>query len=185
MLTSFNSICLLVIGISYVSIIMKVRCGSQPQHHGAASRERKLTMTLLIVTVVSLLLYLPDMIYHFLDYTTDIISAMSNVTFVRLHYTLNFYIVQTRLLILYDTLSTCQDTVGLFLNSLAENLSNKKKLQFLFMSCNANDMELYFHRRTGHGSGGWGGGGGWVGGIWATQIISIFSVILRSPYISK
>ena len=31
----------------------------QPQHHGAASRERKLTMTLLIVTVVSLLLYLP------------------------------------------------------------------------------------------------------------------------------
>ena len=42
-----------------MSIVIKVRCGAQPHRHGAASRERKLTMTLLIVTVVSLLLYLP------------------------------------------------------------------------------------------------------------------------------
>ena len=50
---------LLIICVSYSSIVIKVRCGAQPRHHGAASRERKLTMTLLIVTVASLLLYLP------------------------------------------------------------------------------------------------------------------------------
>jgi len=56
---TFHSICLLIICVSYTSIVIKVRCGAQPQHHGATSRERKLTMTLLIVTVVSLLLYVP------------------------------------------------------------------------------------------------------------------------------
>ena len=80
----FNSsvaIFLLVICISYASIIIKVRCGAQPQHHGAASRERKLTMTLLIVTVVSLLLYLPYIIFYFVVFTT----SMSNATSVRLY----------------------------------------------------------------------------------------------------
>ena len=56
---TFISICILIICVSYASIVIKVRCGAQPQHHGATSRERKLTMTLLIVTVVSLLLCLP------------------------------------------------------------------------------------------------------------------------------
>ena len=86
---SFNAICLLVICISYASIVIKVRCGAQPQRHGAASRERNLTMTLLIVTVVSLVLYLPDNVYHLVDSSTDIISAMSKVTSERLHNTLN------------------------------------------------------------------------------------------------
>ncbi len=86
---SFISICLLVICVSYASIIIKVRCGAQPQHHGAASRERKLTMTLLIVTAVSLLLYLPDNLYHFLDTFTGIIGSMPKVTSVRLHNVLN------------------------------------------------------------------------------------------------
>ena len=49
---------LLIISISSSPIVIKVRCGAQTQHHGAASRERKLTTTLFIVTVVSLLLYL-------------------------------------------------------------------------------------------------------------------------------
>ena len=89
LLMSFQAICLFVICISYATIIIKVRCGAHPQHHGAASRERKLTMTLLIVTVVSLLLYLPDMIYHLLDSTTDIISAMSKASSARLHDILN------------------------------------------------------------------------------------------------
>jgi len=53
------SICLLIMCVSYTSIIINVRCSTQPQHHGAASRERKVTMTLLIVTAVSLLLCLP------------------------------------------------------------------------------------------------------------------------------
>ena len=85
----FVAICLLVICISYATIIIKVRCGAQPQHNGAASRERKLTMTLLIVTVVSLLLYLPDMIYHLLDYTTNIINSMSKASSERSHKILN------------------------------------------------------------------------------------------------
>ena len=58
-LFTYFPISLVIICVSYTSIVIKVRCGAQPQHHGAASRERKLTMTLLIVTVVSLLLYLP------------------------------------------------------------------------------------------------------------------------------
>ena len=58
--------CLLIIFVSYASIVIKVRYGTQPQHHGAANRERKLTMTLLIVTVVSLLLYLPFITLYFL-----------------------------------------------------------------------------------------------------------------------
>ena len=61
-----NCFCLFVICISYVSIVAKISCGAHPQHHGATSRERKLTKTLLIVTVVSLLLWLPFTIYHLL-----------------------------------------------------------------------------------------------------------------------
>ena len=61
-----------------MSIVIKVRCGAQPQHHGAVNRERKLTMTLLIVTVASLLLYLPQIIYLFLV-NTDVITSMSDV----------------------------------------------------------------------------------------------------------
>jgi len=59
---TFCLTCLLIICASYSSIVIKVYCGAQPQHHGAASRERKLTITLLIVTVVSLLLCLPNVI---------------------------------------------------------------------------------------------------------------------------
>ena len=66
---TFFFICLLIICVSYTSIVIKVRCGAQPQHHGAASRERKLTMTLLIVTVVSSLLSLPHIMYFFVVYS--------------------------------------------------------------------------------------------------------------------
>ena len=62
---TFMSVCLLIICVSYTSIVIKVHCGAQPEHHGAASRERKLTMTLLIVTVVSLMLYLPHVVFCF------------------------------------------------------------------------------------------------------------------------
>ena len=78
---SFDLLCLLTICVSYTSIVIKVRCGAQPQHHGGASRERKLTMTLLIVTVVSLLLYLPHTILD-LFYTTH---TMTKLTYERLH----------------------------------------------------------------------------------------------------
>jgi len=64
--TAFVLISLLIICVSYTSIVIKVRCRAQPQRHGAASRERNLTMTLLIVTVVSLLLCLPQVILTYI-----------------------------------------------------------------------------------------------------------------------
>ena len=78
------SICLFIICISYTSIVIKVRCGAQPQHHGAASRERKLTMTLFIVTVVSLLLYLPYIVIVFASFIGK--SDTSWSAFIHLSY---------------------------------------------------------------------------------------------------
>ena len=82
--SSFNLICLLIISVSYMSIVIKVRCGAQPHRHGAASRERKLTMTLFIVTFASLLMWLPFVIYSFLYSTTDIVSSVSDIAIARL-----------------------------------------------------------------------------------------------------
>ena len=62
---TFLFIRLFIICVSYTSIATKVRCGEKPIHHGAESRERKLTMTLFIVTVVSLLLYVPNVVFFF------------------------------------------------------------------------------------------------------------------------
>ena len=81
---TFLSICLLIICVSYKSIVIKVGCGAQPQHHGAASRERKLTMTLLIVTVVSLLFYLP-----FVFFLVFFISK-SGIVFIHLDFAVVF-----------------------------------------------------------------------------------------------
>jgi len=66
---AFALFCLLIICVSYTCIVIKVRCGAQPRHHGAASRERKLTMTLLIVTVVSLLSWLLGIMFSILLYS--------------------------------------------------------------------------------------------------------------------
>ena len=82
---SFNPLCLLMTCISYVSIAIKVRWGAQPQHHHAASRERKLTMTLFIVTFVSLLMWLPFVISSFLYFGTDAFSSLSDTAFTRLN----------------------------------------------------------------------------------------------------
>ena len=82
---SFNLICLLIISVSYVSIVIKFRCGAQPHRQGAASRERKLTMTLFVVTFVSLLTWLPFVIVSFLYFATDIFSSVSIITFQRVN----------------------------------------------------------------------------------------------------
>ena len=63
---SFISICLLFIFVSYVSIAVKINCGARPQHHGAASKEKKLTKALFIMTVVSLMLWLPLVVLSYL-----------------------------------------------------------------------------------------------------------------------
>ena len=81
---SFISICLVVICVSYVSIFVKLRFGNQPRHHGAANRERKLTVTLFTVTFLSLLLWLPYVITTFLFFATNILSSLSEITLFRL-----------------------------------------------------------------------------------------------------
>ena len=57
----FNAFCLTIICISYASIYVKVRHGAHGLYHdhNAATRERKLTATLFIVTFLSLSLWLP------------------------------------------------------------------------------------------------------------------------------
>ena len=59
----FYAVSLFVICVSYILIAIKVRCSRHPQFHSRSKRERKLTGTALIVTLVSLLCFLPAMIY--------------------------------------------------------------------------------------------------------------------------
>ena len=63
---SYCYLCLFVICVSYFSIVVKFLCGAHPQHHGAANRQRKLTVTLFIMTIVSLLMWLPSVVFNFL-----------------------------------------------------------------------------------------------------------------------
>ena len=88
---SFYSLCLFVILVSYTSIAIKIMCGNQPQHHGATNRERKLTKTLIIATVASLLLTLPYIIFLFLSSLSDTIP--SNSTWFLLN---SFFILLSR-----------------------------------------------------------------------------------------
>ena len=77
---SLAVMCLLTVFVSYFSIVIKFRYGAQPEHHGAGRRERKLTITLLIVTVVSLLLYLPFITLYFLIFISksEILQSLSS-----------------------------------------------------------------------------------------------------------
>lgn len=54
-----------VICVSYIAIYIKVRCALHPQHHGATGqRDRKLTTTLCLVSLVSLFTVLPMLVSH-------------------------------------------------------------------------------------------------------------------------
>ena len=66
---SYFCLCLFVMCISYSSIVVKFFCGAHPQHHGAANRQKKLTVTLFIMTIVSLLMWLPYAVLTFLHQT--------------------------------------------------------------------------------------------------------------------
>jgi len=63
-------------------------CAAHPQHSGAASRERKLTMTLFITTLASLLMYLPFVLGTFIFLTTDLFASIPLLTTLRLNYAL-------------------------------------------------------------------------------------------------
>ena len=77
LLESFHCLCLFVICVSYSSIVVKFLCGAHPQHHGAANRQRKLTVTLFIMTILSLLLWLPYAVYIFLLWQSSIMKFLS------------------------------------------------------------------------------------------------------------
>ena len=85
---SYCLLCLLVTCACYASIIVKICCGARPQHHGATRRQRKVTVTLLIMTIVSLLLWLPYAIGTFVFYTTDSIRSLSDTKRMRLNMSL-------------------------------------------------------------------------------------------------
>ena len=76
---SFSYLCLL-----RLNIIVKICCGARPQHHGAARRQRKLTVMLLIMTIVSLLLWLPVAVAIFVFIPTDSIRSLSHSKVSRL-----------------------------------------------------------------------------------------------------
>ena len=82
--------CLFIIVVSYTSIAIKVYCGTHPQHHGAIRRERKLTKTLFIVTIVSLILAMPFTIFSFLFFVTsgEMFETISDQTWLHLFYSL-------------------------------------------------------------------------------------------------
>ena len=69
-LTSHVVITLLILIISYVIIIVKVRSNPLPQNFGALASDRKLSVTLFMVTVVSILTILPWPICAVIPFTT-------------------------------------------------------------------------------------------------------------------
>ena len=60
---------LLILTFSYCAIFVTVRCSEQPQHshRGQVRKERKLTMTLFMVTLVSLSVWIPYVLFTFLE----------------------------------------------------------------------------------------------------------------------
>ena len=84
-------LCLIVTFVSYTSILFKFRFGAHPQRHCAAAlRQRKLTVTLFITTLVSLLLWLPYSIFLFVYWSTNIIlNSLSDPDRIRLTSSLN------------------------------------------------------------------------------------------------
>ena len=81
---SYCCLCLFVICVSYSSIVVKFLCGAHPQHHGAANRQRKLTVTLFIMTIVSLLMWLPYAVLIFLLFRTSIMKFLTPLELLRL-----------------------------------------------------------------------------------------------------
>ena len=84
--------CFLIIPLSYSSIVIKLYCGTHPQHQCAINRERKLTKTLFIVTIVSAILLLPRGIAYICFYLSSgewLETGISHQT--RFHLTYSLY----------------------------------------------------------------------------------------------
>ena len=84
-------LCLIVTFVSYTPILFKFRFGAHPQRHCAAAlRQRKLTVTLFITTLVSLLLWLPYNIFLIVHWSNGIWNPLSLPEHFRLAYSLQF-----------------------------------------------------------------------------------------------
>ena len=96
---SWCCLCLIVICVSYSSIAVKFLCGAHPQHHGAASRQRKLTITLFIMTIVSLLMWLPHAVIAIFIHSSasSRMSRLSPEESFRLNYSLKVLFVMNSL----------------------------------------------------------------------------------------
>ena len=79
---------LLVICVSYILIYIKVHCGPNLQHHGAANREKQLTVTLVVVTIVSLVTWLPGVIMFIFVYN-------QSTSYHKMSYEWNFHVALT------------------------------------------------------------------------------------------
>ena len=77
---SFSILTLLVLMASYAIIILNVQSSPHSQHHGSIHTERKLSVTLFVVTGVSVLTILPWAIYNSLP--VDLQEELSNVSSV-------------------------------------------------------------------------------------------------------
>ena len=84
---SYCFLCLVVICVSYTSIALKFWRGTRPPSHGAANRQRKLAVTLFIMTTVSLLLWLPYVISTFLSLTVIHSLSSLKLSFILLYHT--------------------------------------------------------------------------------------------------
>ena len=80
---SFGTITLLVLAVSYVIIILNVQRSPHAQSHGSIHTERKLSVTLFIVTGVSILTILPWAIYSSMP--VDLRRELSSTSSIDIH----------------------------------------------------------------------------------------------------
>lgn len=78
----YSSVFLSIICISYIAIFMKIRCSPNPQHPGTSRRERRLTTTLLFVTLASLLTWLPSTLFRIAIFWSDSMMSFQSLFYI-------------------------------------------------------------------------------------------------------
>ncbi|XP_020620287.1 adenosine receptor A2a-like [Orbicella faveolata] len=80
---SFSAVTLLVLAVCYIIIIVNVQSNPHSQHRGSIHKERKLSVTLFIVTGVSALTIFPLTIFNFTP--LDVQEKLDNASSVDVH----------------------------------------------------------------------------------------------------
>lgn len=78
----YSSVFLSIICISYIAIFMKIRCSPNPHHPGTTRRERRLTTTLLFVTLASLLTWLPSTLFRVAIFWSDSMMSFQSLFYI-------------------------------------------------------------------------------------------------------